>query len=441
MSSEKLQIVKGKSKGTEFPLSGSNALLGSDSECNIVIAEKGILPQHAFLENRGGIWWIQALDNGKPIDWEGRTLYELKLQHGTQFSIGQIQIRFVCDKAIIEGSSLPGKAFPDQAKAIEQMKKASLKIKQELGKIIIGQQDIIDHILVSLFARGHCLMIGVPGLAKTLLVRALSGTLDLDCKRIQFTPDLMPADITGINILEEETSTRSRRFRFQRGPVFTNILLADEINRTSPKTQSALLEAMQEQKVTVSGVGYDLPQPFLVLATQNPIEQEGTYPLPEAQLDRFMFCLRLQYPSLQEETKIISDTTRGISWEVERTIDSESILAFQHLVRQIPVSDHVAAYTARLVRATRPGEKDSLDFINRWVRWGAGPRAGQYLLLAAKAHSLLNGKTNVSCSDIKHFAIPVLRHRIFCNFVAASDNISSDSIVEKILDSVKENHY
>lgn len=439
--SEKFQIIKGKNKGTEFLLAGSNALLGSDAECNIVLAEKGILPQHAFLENRDGSWWIQALDNAKPIEWEGRMLSELKLQHGFQLSIGQAQMRFVCDKVKIDGSSLPGKAFSDQKKATEQIQKVSQKIRQELAKIIVGQEEIISHILVSLFARGHCLLIGVPGLAKTLLVRVLAGTLDLNCKRIQFTPDLMPADITGINILEEDATTKARRFRFQKGPVFANILLADEINRTSPKTQSALLEAMQEQKVTVAGVGYDLPQPFLVLATQNPIEQEGTYPLPEAQLDRFMFCLHLPYPSLQEETRIIMDTTKGSSWEVERVLDGESILSFQHLIRQIPVSEHVASYAASIVRATRPGEEDSPDFIKKWVRWGAGPRAGQYLLLAAKADVLLNGRTNISCADIKKFAMPVLRHRIFCNFVAASDNINSDTIIEKILNKVKEPSY
>ncbi|MGQ9662244.1 MAG: AAA family ATPase [Kiritimatiellia bacterium] len=325
--------------------------------------------------------------------------------------------------------------------AVAALSAARDAILREVGKIIIGQQKVLLQVLTALLARGHCLLIGVPGLAKTLMVRTLAGTLDLEARRIQFTPDLMPTDITGTEILEEDTRTGSRRFRFHRGPIFTNLLLADEINRTPPKTQAALLEAMQEQRVTASGLTYDLPQPFFVLATQNPIELEGTYPLPEAQLDRFMFSINVEYPEENEETEIILETTRERPGEVERILNGEQILMFQHLVRQVPISRHVARYAASLVRASRPATPASPDFVRQWVRWGAGPRAGQYLLLAAKAHALLNGRLNVSCADVRQFVLPVLRHRIFRNFTAASEGIAADDIVRRLLDHVKEPDY
>ncbi|MCX7590886.1 MAG: AAA family ATPase [Kiritimatiellae bacterium] len=325
--------------------------------------------------------------------------------------------------------------------AVAALRRARDAILREVGKIIIGQQQVILQILTALLARGHCLLIGVPGLAKTLIVRTLAGTLDLQARRIQFTPDLMPSDITGTEILEEDATTGVRRFRFHRGPIFTNLLLADEINRTPPKTQAALLEAMQEQRVTAAGLSYDLPQPFLVLATQNPIELEGTYPLPEAQLDRFMFSIHVDYPTEQEETEIILETTRARAGEVERVLDAEQILMFQQLVRQVPVSQHVAGYAAALVRATRPGAPGAPDFVRQWVRWGAGPRAGQYLLLAAKAHVLLEGGFNVSCAHVREYALPVLRHRIFRNFTAASEGVGPEEIVRRLLDHVKEPDY
>jgi len=324
---------------------------------------------------------------------------------------------------------------------IARFKRVRESILAELGKTIIGQRETLNQMLVALFARGHCLLIGVPGLAKTLMVKTLGNAVDLHANRIQFTPDLMPSDITGTDILEEDAATGKRNFRFHRGPLFTNLLLADEINRTPPKTQAALLEAMQEHRVTVSGSGYDLPEPFMVLATQNPIEQEGTYPLPEAQLDRFMFCIHLSYPSATEEQQVILDTTRDLQAPTNRVLKGSEVLECQRLVRQVPVSQHVALYALSLVRATRPNTEGSLDFVNRWVRWGAGTRAGQYLLLAAKAQVLLKGRFSVACADVREYALPVLRHRIFPNFTAASEGVSTDQIVKKIVETVKEPKY
>jgi MoxR-like ATPase len=324
---------------------------------------------------------------------------------------------------------------------IARFKEARERVLDQIGKVIIGQRDVINQMLVALFARGHCLLVGVPGLAKTLMVRTLGNAVALDTRRIQFTPDLMPSDITGTDILEEDSSTGKRAFRFHRGPIFTNLLLADEINRTPPKTQAALLEAMQEHRVTISGTSYDLPDPFMVLATQNPIEQEGTYPLPEAQLDRFMFCVHLAYPSAQEEQQVILDTTGGAASAVTSVLNAAEVLELQQFVRQVPVSEHVALYAMNIVRGTRPNAAGAPDFVNRWIRWGAGTRAGQYLLLAAKAHVLLQGRFSVSCADVREYALPVLRHRIFPNFSAASEGVNTDQIVKKILDAVKEPNY
>jgi MoxR-like ATPase len=335
----------------------------------------------------------------------------------------------------------PLASAPDQQAAVARLKEARDTLLHEIEKIIVGQKEVLDQMLVALFARGHCLLVGVPGLAKTLMVRTLADALDLQMKRIQFTPDLMPADITGTDILEEDHETRLRRFRFHKGPLFTNLLLADEINRTPPKTQAALLEAMQERRVTAAGSTYELPEPFMVLATQNPIEQEGTYPLPEAQLDRFMFSIHVDYPGAEEEKRILLDTTRDLVRQVTRVLDAAAILDVQRLVRQVPVSDHVAAYAASLVRATRPGTKEAPDFISRWIRWGAGPRAGQFLLLAAKAHVLLDGRFSVSCKDIALYASPVLRHRLFCNFAAASEGVGPDTIIRRLVESVPEPAY
>jgi MoxR-like ATPase len=364
-----------------------------------------------------------------------------RLDHGMVFGLGGVALRFLLPTALVDGAVFEGKPFEDQEQAIEDLSNAHGRIVTEVGKVIVGQTSVLEQVLVALFARGHCLLIGAPGLAKTLLVRTVAGTLDLQFRRIQFTPDLMPADITGTDILEEDPAGGRRRFRFNHGPLFTNVLLADEINRTPPKTQAALLEAMQEQRVTAAGVTYDLPQPFIVLATQNPIELEGTYPLPEAQLDRFMFSVLVDYPEREEEHVILMETTRDVAREVDRLLDAEAILRFQHLVRQVPVSEHVARYASALVRASRPTTDEAEPFVKQWIRWGAGPRAGQYLLLAAKAHAILNGGFSVSCEDIRRYAAPVMRHRIFLNFAAASENVSTDDIITRLIKVVDEPEY
>ncbi len=438
---DKLLILSGSRQGAEVPLSGLHFIIGSGADCAIVLSDPGVLPRHALLEHAGDAWRIRALDTSKPIEADGRLFTEMRIEHGFTFHLGSVQIRFVTPHAAIEATPLAGEAFPDQQAAVAELRAARDRILAEVGRIIIGQHDVLTEMLVALFARGHCLLIGVPGLAKTLMVRVLSGALDLEMRRIQFTPDLMPADITGTNILEEDPVTRTRRFRFSHGPLFANLLLADEINRTPPKTQAALLEAMQERRITSSGVAYPLPEPFMVLATQNPIEQEGTYPLPEAQLDRFMFCVHVGYASAEDEQRIIQETTRDFRWEVSRVLGAEPILRLQHLVRQVPVSDHVARYATNLVRATRPGDPGAPDFISRWVRWGAGTRAGQYLLLAAKAHVLLDGRFSVSCADVRQYALPVLRHRLFCNFAASSEGASPDDIVRRVIEAVPEPTY
>lgn len=323
-----------------------------------------------------------------------------------------------------------------ELKALELLGKAREALLREIGKTIVGQQHVIDEILIAIFCRGHCIVEGVPGLAKTLIVRTLARVLALEFKRIQFTPDLMPSDITGTEVIEENVSTGERTFRFVKGPIFANLVLADEINRAPPKTQAALLEAMQEYQVTVSGEVYQLPQPFFVLATQNPIEQEGTYPLPEAQLDRFMFKILIDYPNRDEERAIIKTTTVDYEPELKPILSGRQILQLQRVVRRIPISDHVIDYVLNLVRSSRPSEDGTPDFVREWVEWGAGPRAAQYLILGAKARAALHGRVNVSCNDVRAIAPPVLRHRIIPNFNAEAEGITAEDIVLKLLDTI-----
>lgn len=320
---------------------------------------------------------------------------------------------------------------------VEELQKSVAAVKKEIAKVIIGQDDIIDKIIVGFLCNGHCLLIGVPGLAKTLLIKTIASALDLKFKRIQFTPDLMPGDITGTEIIDEDAVTKARSFRFVKGPVFANIILADEINRTPPKTQSALLEAMQEHSVTAAGVTHKLENPFFVLATQNPIEQEGTYPLPEAQLDRFMFSLNVSYPSSSEEVEIIKSTTTDITHEVSAILNGETINKFQHLVKRVPVSDNVIEYAVNIVNKTRPSKENEFDFISNWVSWGAGPRASQFLVLAAKANAIMSGRFTPNIDDVKSFLIPVLKHRIIPNFNAEADDITSIDIINKLKDNTK----
>ena len=318
--------------------------------------------------------------------------------------------------------------------AVEQITAGREKIEQELGRVIIGQKDAVEEILITLFAGGNCLITGVPGLAKTLMVRAIAGIFDLDFHRIQFTPDLMPADITGTEILID--GENGRELQFVKGPVFTNVLLADEINRTPPKTQAALLEAMQEKQVSVGGTSRDLPKPFFVLATQNPIEMEGTYPLPEAQLDRFLLNVFIDYLPEEDEVKVVSETTSRVDAQTSPVFKAEDVLRIQSVVRKVPVADSVVRYAVRLAASSRPGQANTPDFVNEWINWGAGLRAGQALIIGAKARALLQGRSHVTPDDVKALAVPVLRHRILPNFKAEAEGVDADQVIARLVETV-----
>ena len=318
--------------------------------------------------------------------------------------------------------------------AFEKLTKTKESFFKEIGKVIIGQENILEHLLIALLSQGHTLLVGVPGLAKTLIIKTLSDILDLSFKRIQFTPDLMPSDITGTELIDIDNNTGQRSFRFFKGPVFANIVLADEINRTPPKTQSALLEAMQEHKVTAGGKSYDLDEPFFVLATQNPIEQEGTYPLPEAQLDRFMFNLKIEYPSNEEEISIVRGTTSSDENNLNAVITKSEISLLQELIKRVPSSDNVVEYAVKLSASTRPQSELAPDFIKKTVDWGAGPRASQYLVLGAKAKAVLDGRPSPNISDVKSLAAPILRHRVLPNFNAEADGLKVENIIDQLID-------
>ena len=321
--------------------------------------------------------------------------------------------------------------------SLERLREVHAHMKEELHRVIVGQDEVLDQLLIAIVTRGHCLLVGVPGLAKTLMISSLAKTLDLDFNRIQFTPDMMPSDITGTELLHIDPESGARNFRFEPGPLFANVVLADEINRTPPKTQAALLEAMVERQVTSAGKRHELPNPFFVLATQNPIEQEGTYPLPEAQLDRFMFEVHVGYPSLEEEREILRRTTGGETAEPSPVLGSAELLNIQKAIRSIPVAEHVFDYCLALTRGTRVRSDDPLPFLVEWVTWGAGPRASQFLILGAKAKAALAGRSHVSIEDVKAVAHPVLRHRIVTNFSAAAEGITSDHLIDRLLDEVQ----
>ena len=324
----------------------------------------------------------------------------------------------------------------NDTKLLEALSQSREKFLSEIGKKIIGQTQTLDHMLIALLSRGHSLIVGVPGLAKTLLIQSMAEILDLSFKRIQFTPDLMPSDITGTELIDEDPSTGKRAFRFYKGPIFGNIILADEVNRTPPKTQAALLEAMQEHKVTAGGKSYALKEPFFVLATQNPIEQEGTYPLPEAQLDRFMFNLKMDYPTLDEEMKIVQKTTGDENVQLNKVISGQEIQDYQALVHRVPVAKNVVSYAVRLTTATRPNSENAPDFIKNWIDWGAGPRASQYLVLGAKAKAVLEGRPSPDIQDVQSLALPILRHRVLPNFNAEAEGMDVDDILNQLLESV-----
>jgi MoxR-like ATPase len=325
----------------------------------------------------------------------------------------------------------------DDVQAVQKLNEAHQAITGQLARVIVGQQRVIEELMVAMFARGHCLLEGVPGLAKTLMIRTLADALSLDFSRIQFTPDLMPSDITGTELIQEDKVSGTRELRFFKGPIFANVILADEINRTPPKTQAALLEAMQEHQLTVGGKRYVLDEPFFVMATQNPIEQEGTYPLPEAQLDRFMFNTYVDYPDEEEELEIVKRTTADVTAEVTPTLAAEEILELQRIVRRVPVADHVARYALSLARLTRPRQGQTPDFIAEYVSWGAGPRASQYLVLGAKARAVLRGRYYASTEDVDAVAYPVLRHRILTNFNAEAEGIKPDEIVRRMIETAR----
>jgi MoxR-like ATPase len=324
----------------------------------------------------------------------------------------------------------------DDLQAVEKLKEAYRRITDELGKVIVGQKQVIEELLVAMFARGHCLLVGVPGLAKTLMIRTLADTLSLKFSRIQFTPDLMPSDITGTEVIQEDKLSGLRAFKFLQGPIFANVLLADEVNRTPPKTQAALLEAMQEHQVTVGGQRHRLEEPFFVLATQNPIEQEGTYPLPEAQLDRFMFNTYVDYPSEEEELQIVKRTTADVPIQLAPTLTAEDILSLHQIVRKVPVADHVHRYALKFTRLTRREQEKVPQFIEDYVSWGAGPRASQFLVLGAKARAVLHGRYYASCEDIRAVAPAVLRHRIMTNFNAEAEGIKPDWIIQRLIEEI-----
>jgi MoxR-like ATPase len=336
------------------------------------------------------------------------------------------------------GTTRHGQVDEGDLKAAELLTKVYQKMTQQLARVIVGQNEVLKQVLIALFCQGHCILEGAPGLAKTLMISTIAQLLSLSFKRIQFTPDLMPSDITGTEILDEEEGTGHRRMRFVKGPIFGNVVLGDEINRTPPKTQAALLQAMQEYKVTVAGDDYTLEKPFLVLGTQNPIEQEGTYPLPEAQLDRFMFKILVDYPSFEEELVIAENTTSGDLPKLDPILDRNGILSLQKIVRKVLIGRSVTAYAVKLARATRPHSDESPDFVKKYLSYGAGPRACQAMLLGAKANAMLDGRVNVSTDDIRYVARPVMRHRLVTSFRAESDGVSADHLVEKLFEVVRE---
>ena len=431
---------------------GQAYLIGRDENCTICIPEDSISSRHAELTQTAKGWEIKDLGSANGTAVNGKATKQALLSNGDKIQVGtQVALIFASGPAAAAAPAAAPQqdaakkqkqnlkvqgASEDDIRLVKEMAKRSQKIRNEIAKVIIGQVEIIDQVMMVIIAGGHGLLVGMPGMAKTTLCATIAKVLDMDFKRVQFTPDLMPTDITGTEILEHDPVTDKKSFRFVRGPIFTNMLLADEINRTPPKTQASLLEAMQEKCVTAGNQTYKLDAPFFVLATQNPIEQEGTYPLPEAQQDRFMFNLWVDYPKEDEEETVVKATTVAQAETPQKVITKDELLQLQAVVRKIPVSDHVIKYAVRLVRATRPQNETSPDFIKKYVHNGAGPRAGQFLILAAKARAVLEGRIHVGCSDVVKAATPVLRHRILANFAADSEGISTTALVERLIKTI-----
>jgi MoxR-like ATPase len=463
----KLQILGGPDTGRKYEISEGRLIVGRGDECDVRINEGSISRHHAALECVEGAWYVEDLKSANGVFVNGAQVSRLQVSGRNTIQFGSVGTVFdtavnedtlsitaesagqaaaedaadarrggtaQVDAGWMQGRALDGETITD----IREMGGIYGQIESEFGRAIVGQKRVLEELLVAIAAGGHCLMIGLPGLGKTLMVNTLAKVLRLQFKRIQFTPDLMPSDIIGTDVLEVNEDTGQKTFRFIKGPIFANMLLADEINRTPPKTQAALLEAMQERQVTVANHVFPLPPPFFVLATQNPLEQEGTYPLPEAQLDRFMFNIIVDYPDADEEERIVTATTGKQDTELREVLTAANLLALQRTVRQMPVSPHVVKYATRLVRMTRPKAEDAPQFIKDNVHCGAGPRAAQFLILGAKARAVLHGRLNVSCEDIRTLALPVMRHRIFTNFTADSEGIGPDDLVKQLLAAVPE---
>ena len=429
----KLTILDGPQQGQTVTVTGAEFIIGRDPDCQWQLDLPSVSRQHVRIFAVDGQWRIQDLGSSNGTKQNGQAIEESELATGDRLAIGDVPVLF-------EDAVAPAVVTSEadiQATVTEMSLKTRL-IEAEISKAIIGQKSVILQLLTAIISKGHVLMIGMPGLAKTMMIRTLSEVLDLKFRRIQFTPDLMPSDITGTDVLEVDEQTGKKEYRFIKGPIFTNILLADEINRTPPKTQAALLEAMQEHRVTASGQTYQLDLPFFVLATQNPLEQEGTYPLPEAQLDRFMFSVYIDYPEEHDEETIAKVTTGQQQVELQKVLTGAEIIKLQDVVRGMPVSDHVVKYATRLVRATRPGDARAPEFIKKWIHCGAGPRASQFLVVAAKANAVIAGRLLVTANDVRQAARSVLRHRMFTNFTADSEGMDTDKIVQKLLETVPE---
>ncbi|RFC46255.1 MAG: MoxR-like ATPase [Verrucomicrobia bacterium] len=437
-----IKFISGPMEGRVLILNAPKYTIGRKSNRDLFFNDESCSGEHAELRLENNEWSIVDLKSSNGTWLNQKKISSAVLASGDSVKIGESVFVFSdSEKSAHRTSSdphAPPTASTDELALVEKMRDHADRIRKEVGKVIVGQSDVLEQILMCILAGGHALLIGLPGMAKTLTVRTIAQVLNLKFKRVQFTPDLMPGDIIGTDVLETNAATGEKEFRFIRGPIFCNLLLADEINRTPPKTQAALLEAMQEKMVTAGNTSYTLEEPFFVLATQNPIEQEGTYPLPEAQLDRFMFNIWVDYPLPHEEEEILRATTGGARIEPKPVLTQEELLQLQAVVRKVPVSDHVIKYVTRLVGATRRQNADAPQVTKTFVSTGAGPRAGQYLILAAKAMAILDGRIHVSCADIRRAAPPVLRHRILTNFAADSEGLTSLDIVKKLLEVVPE---
>ncbi len=449
----------------EMEIPENGLTIGRNGTCDLSIIDASMSGMHCSIKRGDRGWVISDNDSSNGTFLNDVRISEFIIRSGDVLRFGNVSATFVegSDTVIMpaEAPNAPAaknqpspaeKAAPverprknepeenlsgNDIKLVAELNRKYSEIREQLSKVIIGQDKVIEEVLVAVFSRGHALLLGVPGLAKTLLISTLAQVLDLKFKRVQFTPDLMPSDITGTEVLEEDKLTGQREFRFVKGPLFTNMLLADEINRTPPKTQAALLEAMQEHHITVGASTYQLEEPFFVLATQNPIEQEGTYPLPEAQLDRFLFNIVLDYPTAEEESQIILSVTGAKRTKLDKILDGETVVKLQELIRRVPVAPHVVEYARDLVRATRPQKPEAPDFVKEMVSWGAGPRAGISLIQAAKARAVLNGRHHATTFDVASIALPVMRHRVVTTFAAESSGVKSDDVINMLLKSMK----